>query len=85
MTPIYAAKLGLITQKTSIGAQKINDLPLKTYSMALTRFSFQNRLGKVCFCKKTFLLADTSMKVVLKKLFLVFSNPDFQFSTEKLI
>ena len=39
MISVYVAELGLVTQKTSIRAQKIDGLPLKTYSMALTRFS----------------------------------------------
>ena len=38
MSSAYAAKLGLTTQKTSIGAQNIDSLLLKTYDMASTRF-----------------------------------------------
>ena len=47
MTPAYATELGLIIQETSVRAQKIDDLPLKTYNMALTRFSVQDSLKKV--------------------------------------
>ncbi len=39
MTSAYATKLGLTTEKTSVGAQKINGSPLKTHDMALARFS----------------------------------------------
>ncbi len=39
MAPAYAAKLGLTTRKISVGAQKIDSLPLKTHSMASARFS----------------------------------------------
>ena len=39
MTPAYTVKLGLTIQKTSIGAQKIDGLPLETYGIALIRFS----------------------------------------------
>ncbi len=42
MTLAYAAKLGLITQKTSVKAQKIDGLPLKTHGMTSARFSIQN-------------------------------------------
>ncbi len=38
MTLAYAAKLDFITQKTSVGAQKIDSLPLETYSMASASF-----------------------------------------------
>ena len=47
MTPTFAAKLGLATRKTDIGAQKIDGLPLVTYEMVLASFSVQDKLGKV--------------------------------------
>lgn len=47
MTPAYAAKLGLITRKTSVGAQKIDRSPLETYSMASAKFSLQDSPGKI--------------------------------------
>ncbi len=77
MTPAYAAKLGLTTRKTSIGAQKIDGLPLETHGMALARFSLQDSLGKVWFFEETFLLANTSMEIVLGMPFLALSNADF--------
>ncbi len=39
MTPVYAVKLGLTARKTSVGAQKIDGLPLKTYGMVSASFS----------------------------------------------
>lgn len=39
MTPTYTVKLGLVTQKTDVGTQKIDDLLLATYEMVLTSFS----------------------------------------------
>ncbi len=38
MTPAYAAKLGLTTRKTSVGAQKIDGSPLETHDMTLAKF-----------------------------------------------
>ncbi len=38
MTPTYTVELGLITWKTSVGAQKIYDSPLETYGMISARF-----------------------------------------------
>ena len=39
MNPTYAVKLGLITRKTNVGAQKIDGLILVTYGMMLAGFS----------------------------------------------
>ncbi len=84
MTPAYAKKLCFTTRKTSIGAQKIDSSPLKTYGIVSGSFSLQDSLGRVRFFKKTFLLADTSMEMVLGMLFLALSNADFQFGAKKL-
>ncbi len=80
MTPAYAAELGLTTRKTSVGAQKIDASLLKTYSMASASFLLQDSLGRVQFFKETFLLADTSMEVVLGMPFLSLSNADVKFA-----
>ncbi len=39
ITPAYIAKLGLITQKTSVEVSKIDGSPLETYGIALASFS----------------------------------------------
>ncbi len=52
--------------------------------MVSASFSLQDSLGRVRFFKETFLLADTSMEVVLGMLFLALSNANFQFGAEKL-
>ncbi len=85
MIPAYSAELDFITQKTNIGAEKIDGLSLQTYGMASASFSLQNSLGKIWFFEETFLLADTSIEVVLGMPFLAFSNANFQFGAEKLI
>ncbi len=85
MTLAYATKLGLITRKTSVGAQKIDDSPLETYGIVSTSFSLQNSLGRVQFFEKTFLPADISIKVVLGMLFISLSNTNIEFAElEKL-
>ncbi len=85
MTPAYAAELGLTNWKTSVGAQKIDSSPLETHGMTSARFSLQDSLGRVRFFEKIFLLADTSIEVVLGMPFLALSNADFQFGAEELI
>ncbi len=84
MTPAYAAELGLATQKTSVGVQKIDGSPLETHGMTSARFSIRDSLGRVRFFEENFLLADTSMEVVLEMPFLVLSNADFWFGVEEL-
>ncbi len=84
MTLAYVAKLGLTTQKTDVGDQKIDGSTLVTYEIVIVRFSDQDKLGKVRFFEDTFLLADTNMEVVLKMLFLIFSNVDIWFAEKKL-
>ncbi len=74
MTLVYAIKLDLTTRKTSVGVQKIDDSPLETYAMVSASFSLLDSLGKVRFFEKTFLLANTSMEVVLGISFLALSN-----------
>ena len=79
MFPAFAAKLGLSIWPTSIGAQKIDGSALKSYGIVIAGFSIQDKTGKIRFFEETFLLADTSMEVVLEKPFLAFSNADIQF------
>lgn len=77
MTPTYVAELDFTIQKTSVKVQKINGLLLETYGMVLARFPIQNCQNKARFFEKDFLLANTSIKMILKIFFLVFSNADF--------
>ncbi len=54
------------------------------YGIAVAAFSIQDSLEKVRFYEETFLLGDTSIKVVLGMPFLAFSNSDIQFKAERL-
>lgn len=76
-------KLDFITQKTSVKAEKLHGLPLETHGMILAGFLFQDSIGRIWFFKETFLLADTSIKVVLKMLLLFFSNINIKFAKLK--
>lgn len=75
----HAAKLRFKTSKTSISTQKIDVSPLKTYEIALAKFLFGDSLGKVWFSREIFLLANTSMEVVLEMLFLYLINVNVKF------
>lgn len=71
MTPIFAAKLSGITQRTDVGVQKIDCSPIVIYEIVLIGFSVQNKLKKVQFFEKTFLLTDISIEVIRKMSFLI--------------
>ncbi len=47
--------------------------------MVIAEFSIKDKLGKVGSFEETFLLANTSMKVVLEMLFHIFSNTNIRF------
>ena len=83
ITAAHIVKLGLIIQETSVKAQKIDGLPIKTYGIVSTSFLLQDSLKKVQFFEETFLLADTSMKMVLGMPFLSLSNADVEFAELK--
>ena len=76
MTPAYAKQLGLQIQKTDVGAQKIDSSSLQTFGMVIAGFQIEDKLGRAQFFQESFLLAKTSMEVVLGMLFLAFSNTD---------
>ena len=84
MTPIFRAKLSLSIRHTSIGSQKIDGSALKTYRMTIAGFLIQDGLSKIRFFEKTFLLAETSMDLVLGMPFLSLSNADIQFNMGNL-
>ena len=79
MIPAYALKLGLVIRKIDVGVQKIDGFALTTYGMVIAGFLLQDKLGRVWFFEETFLLADTSMEVVLGMPFLSLSNVDIRF------
>lgn len=85
MTLAYVVKLYLISWITIVGTQKIGSLSLKTYKMLAIEVLIHNKLAKVWYFKKTFLLVETSIEVVLGMVFLFFSNTNLQFGTRKLI
>ena len=74
MTSAYTKQLGLQTRKTNVWTEKIDDSLLRTYEIVIAIFQIRNKLGKVLFFQKTFLLTNTSIKILLKMLFLTFSN-----------
>lgn len=79
----FIAKLGFTSSPTNVGTQKINGLLLETYAIILASFLLQKTLEKVQFFEGTFLRTDTSMKMIVKMLFLKLSNMDIKFQAGK--
>lgn len=80
-----ASKLSLTVCHTNVKAQKINDFTLEIFRMVLASFEVEDKLKKVWFFQKTFLLTDISIKVLLEVPYLTLSNANVSFSDQELI
>lgn len=85
MTLAHVAKLGFVTQKTDIGAQMINGSTREIYEIVMVDFLVQVGLKKIQFFERTFLLADTSIGIVLEIYFFTLSDVDIWFTEKELI
>lgn len=82
MTPAFVAKLGFFIWSIGIGKQKIDSFALNIYSIIIARFLIKDKRRKIRFFVETFLLADTSMDIVLGMSFLTLSNVEIAFDIE---
>lgn len=80
MTLTYVAWLSLEVRFTNVDALKIDSLALKIYRMVTTGFLVQNKLDRVWFFKKIFLLVNTSIEVVLEMPIHSLNNVDVEFT-----
>ena len=85
MTLGYILKLSLKIHLNDFRAQKIDDFTLETFKIVLTSFPVENKLQKALFFKKTFLLAELCIKVVLRMAFFIFKNKNIKFIQKKFI
>lgn len=81
----YVAKPGPKFCCINIKAEKINGSIFNIFGIILTSFQVENKLGRVCFFKEIFLLADMSMELALEMFFLTFSNTNIKFTKKILI
>lgn len=84
MTSTHAAKLGLKVKPTNFAAQKVDDSIFETFGIVLASFKVENKLSRSRFFQKSFLLADTSIDVLLEMSFLILSNANIRFAGKKL-
>lgn len=65
MTLTYAEKLGYQVWRTWINTQKIDGTTLVMHKIVIANFLLQDKYNRNQFFEKTFLVADTNMKVIL--------------------
>ena len=69
--PTFAKELGFFIKPIDIGTQKIDSTTLNTYKIVVTAFLMTDKPNQIRFLKKIFLVANVSLKVVLKMFFLI--------------
>lgn len=80
MTPAYAVVLGLSVCLIDIETKRVDGSILSTYCMILVNFQLKDKWWQLQVFKKTFLMSDTTMKIILKMLFLTFSKVEINFA-----
>ena len=85
MHSAYTTKLGLRARKIDVGAQKIDGSHLDTFGIVIADCSVKNKLERVRFFQKIFLLANIGLEVVLGMPFLTLSKADVRFVERELV
>lgn len=68
----------------NVSTQKIDGITLVTYGMIVINFFLQDKHSKDRFFEENFLMADTSIEVVLGILFIFLSNINIRFAEIEL-
>lgn len=63
-------------------SQKINGSILATFKIVIADFQLEDKAGRPQFFKKTFLVADIKLEMILGMVFLEFSNTNMLFGEE---
>lgn len=84
ITLAYIANLNVKVWLTNVEVEKINGSTFKMFKIVLTNFQIKNKLRKSRFFQKTFLVAKTSITIILRMLFLALSNVDVLFLEREL-
>lgn len=85
ITQLYTTKLGFKICAINIRAQKIDSFTFETFDIVLASFQVKDKLGRDRFFQNIFLVADTSIEVILRMPFLALSNADVSFTKRELI
>ena len=85
MSPAYAKSLGPKTEKTNVGAQKIDCSALEIFGMVIADFQVEDKASRPRFFQETFLMTDTKFEVVLEISFLKISNANVAYGKRTLM
>ena len=85
MYPNYSTKLGFCARKIIVGIPKIDGFYLNIFRMIIADYSVKNKLKWVRFFYGTFLLANISLEMVSKMLFLTLSKADVRFAKREFV
>ena len=85
MNPSYAKKLSLKVQKTNVRAKKINGFTSKIFEMIIADFQIKDKVNRLRFFQKIFLVTNTKFEIILEMFFLKFNNADISFGKKILI
>ena len=77
--PTFAKELGLPIIPTDIRVLKIDSIMLDTDKMVVVAFLVMDKTKQVKFFKENFLVANVSLEVVFRMLFLTLINADIDF------
>ena len=75
----FAKKLGFPIRPTDVRVQKIDGTILDIYRIIVAAFLVTDKVNRVKFFEKIFLMANISLEVVFGKFFLILSNADVDF------
>lgn len=84
MPLVYTLKLGLQVRRTIFEAQKNDGSTLKIFLIVLASFQAEDKFERARIFQEIFLLADTSIEVVLRIPFPTLSNAKIQFDKKEL-
>lgn len=84
MSFTFSKKLGLVSQKTNVRAQKIYNSLLELYIMVIVAYLVKDKGKKARNFKKTFLLINFNIDIVHKMFFLIISNTNNNFNNQSL-
>ena len=82
--PTFAQELEFSIKSTDVRVQKIDGITLDNYRMVVAAFSVTDKANQVRFFEKTFLVANISLKVVLRILFPILSAVNIDFLGREL-
>lgn len=81
---IFTKKLGLSIQPTDVETQKIDGTTPNIYKIIVAAFLVTDKANEIRFFHETFLIANISLEIVFRMLFLTLNSINIDFLNQKL-